>query len=68
MRRMISGAAAVLCLTLMPGAGAAFTDIGDETTQLAAATLQGLGVVNGTTSTTFDPDRPSPGLRCAPWR
>ena len=57
MRRMISAlAAAALCLTLMPGAGAAFTDIDDETTQLAAATLQGLGVVSGTTSTTFDPD------------
>lgn len=48
-----------LCLAaLPPRAEAAFTDIGDDTTELAAAVLQGLGVVNGTTSTTFSPDAP----------
>ena len=48
-----------LCLTVCPaGADAAFTDIGDETTQIAAAALQGLGVVSGTSATTFAPDSP----------
>ena len=56
MKRMILSLtlAAALCLSLVPGAGAAFTDIPDDTTQVAAATLQGLGVVSGT----FGPDDP----------
>ena len=43
-------------LTAIPAASAAFVDIPDETTALAAASLQGLGVVSGTSDTTFDPD------------
>ncbi len=43
-------------LTAIPAASAAFTDIPDETTAVAAASLQGLGVVSGTSGTTFDPD------------
>lgn len=46
-----------LCLTALPvGAGAAFTDISDEDTAVAAAALQGMGVVSGTSSTAFSPD------------
>ncbi len=46
-----------LCLSALPSrAGAAFTDIPDETTQLAAAALQGLGVASGTSETAFSPD------------
>ena len=58
MKRMILSLAlaAALCLSLVPGAGAAFTDIPDDTTQVAAAALQGLGVVGGTSDTTFSPD------------
>ena len=58
MKRMITALAlaAALCLSLVPGAGAAFTDIPDETTQVAAAVLQGLGVVSGTSGATFSPD------------
>lgn len=51
----------LLCLALCPAllparAGAAFTDIEDETTALAAAALQGLGVISGTGGDAFDPD------------
>ena len=58
MKRMITALAlaAALCLSLVPGAGAAFTDIPDKTTQVAAAVLQGLGVVSGTSGATFSPD------------
>lgn len=46
-----------LCLAALPaGARAAFTDISDPDVALAAAALQGLGVVSGTSSTTFDPN------------
>lgn len=45
-----------LCLSMIARAGAAFTDIGDSTTQAAAATLQGLGVASGTSAATFSPD------------
>ena len=57
MKRMIPALvlAAALCLPLAPRAGAAFTDISDETTQVAAAVLQGLGVTGGTSDTTFSP-------------
>ena len=58
MKRMISALAlaAALCLSLAPGAGAAFTDISDDTTQTAAAALQGLGVMGGTSDATCSPD------------
>ena len=56
-RKFLTAAlAAALCLSLVPGAEAAFADISDETTQVAAAALQGLGVVNGTSDTAFSPD------------
>ena len=46
-----------VCLTGLPAIhAAAFSDISDETTQLAAATLQGLGVVSGTGSNSFRPN------------
>ena len=50
----------VLCLSLClavlsPAAGAAFSDISDLTMAAAAAALQGMGVVSGTTDTTFSP-------------
>ena len=49
----------LLCLSALPlEAGAAFTDISDDVTQVAAAALQGLGVVSGTSDTTFPPTRP----------
>ncbi|MGM9639491.1 MAG: S-layer homology domain-containing protein [Butyricicoccaceae bacterium] len=51
-----------LCLTLCLFAGsmmlpaqAAFTDISDEQTALAAATLESMGVVTGTSGTTYNP-------------
>ena len=48
---------AALCLAVLPAeSGAAFTDISDDTTQIAAAALQGLGVVSGTSGATFSPD------------
>lgn len=47
---------AALVLSTLPAAGAAFTDISDPDTALAAATLQGLGIVSGTSSATFDPN------------
>ena len=58
MKRMILSLAlaAALCLPLAPRAGAAFTDISDDVTQVAAAALQGLGVVSGTSDTTFSPN------------
>ena len=52
--------AAALCRSLVPGAGAAFTDIPDDTTQVAAATLQGLGVVSGTSGAPFSPNETLP--------
>ena len=53
--------AMVLCfalclLALAGGAEAAFTDISDPEMATAAAVLQGLGIVSGTSSTTFEPD------------
>lgn len=48
---------ALLCLFLLTtAAGAAFTDIGDAETAVAAATLQSLGIVSGTGGTSFSPD------------
>ena len=47
---------AALTCACVPAASAAFTDVADEETALAAATLQGLGVVNGTSETTFSPN------------
>ena len=47
-----------LCLAVLPAAAeAAFTDISDPETALAAATLQGLGIVSGTASDTFSPSQ-----------
>ncbi len=49
--------AALLCLLLLStAAGAAFTDIADAETAVAAATLQSLGIVSGTGGTSFSPD------------
>lgn len=45
-----------LTLALVPTAGAAFRDISDSETALAAATLQGFGVVDGTGGGSFDPN------------
>ena len=46
-----------LCLAYLPAsAGAAFADIDDAEVAVAAAALQGMGVVSGTTSSTFEPD------------
>lgn len=45
-----------LTLALVPTAGAAFRDISDSEVALAAATLQGFGVVDGTGGGSFDPD------------
>lgn len=45
-----------LTLSCLPGAQAAFTDISDPDVALAAATLQGLGVVDGTGGNAFSPD------------
>ena len=45
-----------LSLAALPVSFAAFTDISDETTALAAASLQGLGVVSGTGGTSFSPN------------
>ena len=45
-----------LSLALVPTAGAAFRDISDSEVALAAATLQGFGVVDGTGGGSFDPD------------
>ena len=47
---------AAIFLAAVPATGAAFTDISDGETAIAAATLQGMGIVAGTTDTTFDPD------------
>ena len=47
---------AVLCAALLPRTGAAFTDITDPGTALAAATLQGMDIVTGTSATTFSPN------------
>ena len=45
-----------LCLTALPaGAEAAFTDITDQTMATAAAALEGMGIVSGTSETTFNP-------------
>lgn len=52
--------ALLLCVALaagmIPAAGAAFTDISDPDTALAAAALEGLGIVSGTGSGSFDPN------------
>ena len=45
-----------LTLALVPAADAAFTDVSDSEVALAAATLQGLGVADGTGSGSFEPD------------
>lgn len=46
-----------LCLAaLAGGAEAAFTDITDPVTAQAAAVLQGLGIVSGTSGSTFEPN------------
>ncbi len=45
-----------LTLALVPTTGAAFTDVSDSEVALAAATLQGLGVADGTGSGSFDPN------------
>ena len=45
-----------LTLALVPTAGAAFSDISDSEVALAAATLQGFGVVDGTGGGSFDPN------------
>ena len=46
-----------LCLGALPlSAGAAFSDISDQETAVAAAALQGLGVVSGTSADTFSPN------------
>ena len=45
-----------LSFALAPTAGAAFSDITDGETALAAATLQGFGVADGTGSGSFDPN------------
>lgn len=47
---------AVLILPALPAANAAFTDISDPETSLAAATLQGLGIVAGTSANSFTPN------------
>ncbi len=45
-----------LCLAALPArAGAAYTDITDETVATAAAALEGMGVVSGTSDSTFNP-------------
>lgn len=46
--------AAVLLAAAVP-AGAAFSDITDQTTQQEVAVLQMMGVINGTSDTTFSP-------------
>ena len=46
----------LLILPVMPAANAAFTDISDPATNLAAATLQGLGIVAGTSANNFTPN------------
>lgn len=56
-KRLVSFALCwALLLSCIPAANAAFTDISDETTALAAAALEGLCVVSGTGGTSFDPD------------
>ena len=49
---------AIFCLSLLPcpAAASSFSDISDDTTALAAAALQGLGVVSGTGGGCFEPD------------
>lgn len=44
-----------LTLALVPTAGAAFHDISDSEVALAAATLQGCGIAQGTGGGSFDP-------------
>lgn len=50
--------ALLLALALTLPAGAAFSDISDSETALAAATLQGFGVADGTGGSSFAPDEP----------
>ena len=47
---------ALLILPAMPAADAAFTDISDPETAVAAAALQGLGIVAGTSANSFTPN------------
>lgn len=42
--------------SLVPTAKAGFSDVSDSETSLAAATLQGLGIVSGVSDTSFSPD------------
>lgn len=46
-----------MVITALPlSASAAFTDISDEETAVAAAVLQGMGIVSGTSAATFSPN------------
>ena len=64
-KRIVSFLLALVLVTgLFPSAGAAgsaetdFTDITDEEKALAAAVLRSMGIISGTTETTFSPDAP----------
>jgi hypothetical protein len=60
MKKKIASAILAVCLLcgmLTLPAGAAFTDISDQDTAVAAAALQSMGIVEGTTSTTYSPAR-----------
>ncbi len=48
---------ALLILTALPTARAAFADITDPEVSLAATNLRGLGIVAGTSATSFTPDK-----------
>ncbi len=48
---------ALLILTALPTARAAFDDITDPEVSLAATNLRGLGIVAGTSATSFTPDK-----------
>ena len=56
MKKRLTAFLLLAALVLTLPAAAAFRDIPDETTALAAATLQGLGVVDGTGDGVFDPN------------
>ena len=45
----------LLLLSAIPCTGASFTDVSGDTA-IASATLQGLGIVSGTSETTFSPN------------
>ena len=57
MKRVIALTLCVLLglAALTPAAGATFTDISDPETALAAAALQGMGVLSGTSEGVFNP-------------